>query len=359
MIPAMLARDEPAEQPILWLGMTGFAPQQRELLEASLLRAPGDPRWQVSAFGDADAWWVNGAKVRLMPDGNLKVAAGLPTEHALNLNLGEVDRPVAFASPMASTEFEPKYAFDPASAPSIEAVLRHFELWLWLVRAQFVLGGQIIRRGTALRHGIFHVSQGGRLLAVLDFRHGKVGICPRVHPVDLVQADWEKRPVGAGGLPESFVPVTPSHLAWTYVRRSGRDMLPDRYRSELIYYRRPPAVPPRWLRDSQLILLRELFVEPATMDGLRQSTGLPVSCIEHDLACLYYAGAVTTTSTKAAALTARQDSLPYSIGPPGDSMSSTPGQAGYQYGLTAPVQLEPPRRPPMTGACNDCAGSSG
>jgi hypothetical protein len=353
MTPATLASEEPAEQPILWLGMTGFAPQQRQVLEASLARPPRYPRWRVCPFGDADAWWVNGTKVRLMPDGNLKVAAGLPTEHAVNLNLGDVDRPVAFASPMASTDFEPKYAFDPDSPPSIDAVLLQFEGWLWLVRAQFVLGAQIIRRDAALRRGIYHVSQGGRLLAVLDFRHGKVAICPRVDPADLLQAKWEKRPIGAGGLPESFVHLTPSHLTWTYVRRSDRDMLPERYRSRLIYYRRPPGVPLRWLRDSQLILLRELFVEPATIEGLLQSTGLPASHIEHDLSCLYYAGAVTTTSTKAAAVTVRQDGL-YSVGPGLDSMSSTAGQSEHQYGLTAPVQLE---AKPTTGASNDSSGS--
>src|SRR5215213_4027526 len=104
-----------AEQPVLWLGISGFTPGQRASLEAALPRAAALPRWRLCALGDADAWWVNGAKVRLMPDGNLKVAAGLPTEHALQLNLSEVDRPVAFASPLASPQFEPRCVFDPES----------------------------------------------------------------------------------------------------------------------------------------------------------------------------------------------------------------------------------------------------
>jgi hypothetical protein len=95
------------------------------------------------------------------------------------------------------------------------------------------------------------------------------------------------------------------------------------------------------------------------MERLLQSTGLPASQIEHDLTCLYYAGAVTTTSTKAAAPTARQDSLPFSVGPGDDSISST-RQADYHYGLTAPVQLEEHRlRRPVTGASNDSGGSGG
>jgi hypothetical protein len=346
MIPATHAPDGAAEQPILWLGMTGFAPQQRAVLEASLVRAPSSPRWRVSAFGDADAWWVNGAKVRVMPDGNLKVAAGLPTEHALNLNLGDVDRPVAFATPLASAEFEPRYVFDPVSEPSIHAILMQFESWLWLVRARFVLGAQIIRRGPELRHGIYHVSQGGKLLAVLDFQHAKAAISPRVHPVSLWDARWDRRPAGAGGLPESFVHLTPGQLAWTYVARTDRDMLPERYRTQIIYYRHVPGVPLRWLRDSQLMLLRELAAEPGTLETLRQRTGLPASHAEHDLACLYYAGSITTTPAKAAVPTVSgRDSEPHSCGPGLDSLVSNGADAGNQFGITAPVLLEHRRGP--------------
>ncbi len=248
----------PAEQPILWLGMSGFTQQQRAVLEASLRRSDSLPRWRTCVFGDADAWWVNGAKVKLTPDGNLRVAPGLPTEHALKLNLSEVDRPIAFAMPLAGDEFEPRCKFDPVSEPSIHAVLLQFETWLWLTRAEFVLGAQIVHRDAELRRGVYQVSNGDRLLAVLDFQQGKAAILPRVHPVDLWGAQWVRRPIGAHDLPETFVRATPAQLAWAYVRRTDRDMLPPRYRVDTIYYRRVPGVPMRWLRDSQLMLLREL-----------------------------------------------------------------------------------------------------
>src|SRR5665647_1808563 len=130
MPPEPIAGASAAERPILWLGMLGFAPQQRAQLEASLTRPSGSARWRICDFGDADAWWVNGAKVRLMPDGNLKVAAGLPTEHPIKVNLSEVDRPVAFALPHASSELAPPCTFNPASQPSISAVLLQFEISL-------------------------------------------------------------------------------------------------------------------------------------------------------------------------------------------------------------------------------------
>jgi hypothetical protein len=334
-----------AEQPILWLGISGFAPQQRAVLEASLARSDKLPHWRTCAFGDADAWWVNGSKVRLMPDGNLKVAAGLPTEHALNLNLSEVDRPVAFALPLAGDDFEPRCTFDPGSEASIQGVLLQFEHWLWQVRAQFVLGSQIIARTAELRRGVYHVNHNGRLLAVLDFQQGRAGLAPRAHPVDLWEAQWERRPIGAHDVPETFLPVTPAQLAWAYVRRTDRDMLPPRYRTHTIYYRHVPGVPLRWLRDSQLMLLRELSTEPGTVEALRQRTGFSVSHIEHDLTCLYYAYAITTTPAKAAKRVAggrHESSHPLTSGPGLDSLlrNDAHAQLHFQSDLTAPALLE-------------------
>jgi hypothetical protein len=210
------------EQPVLRLGMMGFAPQERAVLEASLGRAAGLPRWRPSAFRDGDAWWVNGAKARSTPDGNLRVTPGLPTERLLDLHPADVDRPLAFALPLASDDLEPRCTFDPSSQPSIEAVLAQFDHWVWLVRAQFVLGAQIIHRAPQLRRGIYHVGHAGRLLAVLDFLHGKAAIAPRAQSVDLWQAQWLKRPIGAHDLPQSFAPATPAQLVRTYVRRTDR-----------------------------------------------------------------------------------------------------------------------------------------
>lgn len=326
------------EQPILWLGMAGFGPALRAQLEAALAESAGHARWRVCTLGEADAWWVNGAGVRVMPGGNLKVAAGLPTERALNLDLSEVDRPVAFAAPLASPDFEPACVFDPASPPSIHAALLQLENWLRSLRARFVLGKQIIQRGTQLRQGVFHISHGGKLLAVLDFVGGKAAIAPSAHPIDLWEATWQKRPVLARDLPSAFIHLTPSQLAWSYVRRTDQDMLPMRYRTDTMYYRGPPDVPVNWLRDSQLMLLRELAAEPGNVAALRQRTGLPFETVVHDLACLYYAGAITTTK--------RKGTVPLMPRTGGDSLSSVPfhsatGERAQSItDLTAPASLE-------------------
>jgi hypothetical protein len=337
----MHAGKSAAEQPILWLGVSGFAPQQRPVLEASLRRSVTSPIWRTCAFSDADAWMVNGRNVRVMTDGNLKVAPGLPTERALNLNPSEVDRPVAFALPLGSGDFEPRCTFDPASAPSIHGVLAKFEGWLRMLRAQFVLGAQLVEHGAELRRNVYHASHSGNLLAVLDLVEGRCAISQDAHPADLWEAQWDKRPDGARDMPPGFVPVTPAQLAWAYVRRTDRNLLPPRYRTAPIYYRHVPRVPVRWLHDSQLMLLRELSVEPATFEALRQRTGLPVKHLEHDLTCLYYATAITTTQSRAAKLLpGRRDSHPASSGPGLDSLLSNGVSWGHRADLTAPVLLE-------------------
>ena len=94
----------------------------------------------------------------------------------------------------------------------------------------------------------------------------------------------------------------------------------------MLYFRHSPRVPLRLLRDSQLMLLQLLNAEPGTMDDLRQRTSLPLGHLEHDLTCLYYAGSITTTRSKAAATAPLQ---------------GAEGYATYRAELTTPGMLEP------------------
>jgi hypothetical protein len=347
----------PPEQPILWLGMAGFRQEERAVMARAFERPSGHPQWRACPFGEADAWWVSGERTQVGSDGHLRVAAGLPNERALKLDLAEVDRPVAFSLPLASADFEPACTFKPEAEASMLAVLLQFESWLWFVRAEFVLGALLVRRPREQRRGIWQVSRGGRLLAILDFEQGHVGVLPRVHPVDLWEAQWDHRPPSARDIPPAFARTTPAQLAWAYVRRSDWDLLPARYRTDTIYYRQAPAVPMRWLRDSQLLLMRELSAEPATLSTLRQLTGMPVSQIERDLTCLYYAGAITTTRASAGSHP-RADSVPYApelasllrgapltqppasaLARPPDPPVSAPASAP-SHDLTVPASLE-------------------
>jgi hypothetical protein len=298
-------------QPILRIGLFGFSKEERAALSAYLHRADGLPTWQLGEFRDADAWWINGARARRLADGTLRVPAALPTERALKLDMQQVDRPVAFARPVSSESLGSISSFDPASQSSIFRVLFKFDTLLRSVRAQYVLGARVVRYGSALRYRTYHVSSRHKLLAVLNFRSGKAGIARDLHVADLLGARWESRPPGAGEIPETFFHLTVRQLSWTYADRSARKTLPPAYHSATIYYRQVPGVPLSWVRDSQLLLLRELLFKPATMLQLRQRTGFTDERLDHDLACLYYAGAITSTRTKAYGPTGPADITPW------------------------------------------------
>ncbi len=301
------------ERPILYVGMTGFSPQQRADLTAIVARPNGGwPIWRVGPFWEADAWWINGSRISLLPNGDLRILAGQPTEQALNLKLEEVNRPVAFSTPLAVPDFEPACTFDPSSESSMHKVLQRFDVWLQPLLFRSALGALIIEGGTALRGSIYHVLSKSTLLAVLDFRHGKAAVLPTALPGDLKDAHWDKRPNGAHDLPESFSPCTPAQLVWIHARHTGHDLLPARYRTEVLYYRHAPRVPMGWLRDSMLRVLSALAVEPGTFQALRERTGIADALLASDLACLYYAGAVTTTAFKAAGSTLLRPERPSS-----------------------------------------------
>jgi hypothetical protein len=290
------------EPPAFWVGAAGFSREQRAVIEASLHAASGlGADWRLCDIGEeADAWFVNGAKCCVLPDGELRISAGFPKEAALSLDMRAVDRPVAFATPISDADLEPHYIFDASSSASVRQVLAQFDSCLVFARAQFVLGAEVVERGATLRHGIFHVRDRGKLLAILDFRHGEVALCPQLDPAEVPQATWSKRPNGALAPPD-FVRMRPAQLAWNYVRRSDGNLLPPRYRTRTIYYRRSPRVPVSWLRDSHLKILKELSCESASFFELGERTGFTPPQLERDVASLFYAGAITTTASKAAA----------------------------------------------------------
>lgn len=336
-----------SEQPLLYLGLAGFTPEQRERLNLLLGQLP--PRgavWRVGPFAEADAWLVSGEKCRLVAADTLKILAGLPTERIVQLDLDEVDRPIAFSLPLTSDDFDPKHTFDLSVAASLSGVLQHFEGWLRPLRSQFVLGGQLIARENELLPGIYHVSHKGQLLAVMDFHEWRIGILRKADPVDFELAQWDRRPLEAHDIPSHFLRSSLTHLRWIYAQRTERDVLPARYRSKPIYFRHAPAVPMRWIRDSQLILLRELSQAAGDFDALLRRTGLTHAQLTRDLASLYFAGSITTTPDKAgtATFTGGDDSLPgKNRNAPAQALPGAPAGPPTlpvrKHDMTAPAQL--------------------
>ena len=297
---------DPREPPIFWVAMAGFAREQRDLIEASLQHTSGLASWRVCQIGEADAWLVNGARCRVLSNGNIRVSPGVLSETIVNLDMHTADRPVGFAAPIADANLEPHCTFDANSFTSVQTVLGEFDSSLRFMRAQYALGAEVVERGAALRHGIFHVSYKQNLIAILDFWHGEAALSPHMDPAQVEHAVWAKRPKGVRELPPGFVSSTPAQLAWNYARRSEGNLLPPRYQTRTIHYRQSPRVPVSWLQDSQLRILQELASRSASLSELAERTGALSPELDRDLACLFFAGAITTSQSKAAPPAAAQ-----------------------------------------------------
>ena len=84
-----------------------------------------------------------------------------------------------------------------------------------------------------------------------------------------------------------------SELLWMYARRAHADLLPERYRSSPIYFRRPPKLASRHLGDDHLAAMRELFASACTFEELQQRTGLGAVPLTRTLGALYLTGSIT------------------------------------------------------------------
>jgi len=335
------------ELPVLRLGLAGFSSEQQQHL-AQVLAAAGTPAgmsWEMGRFSEADAWWINGARTQLLADGTLRVASGVPAGRSTQLNLAEIDRPVAFAQPLAPRNFEPALSFDASSKPSVEQVLARMEGWLRPLVAQFCLASQIIEQESVLGSGIYHVTAGGKLLAVVNLR-GDVGVLPTADPTEFEDAMWNHRPATAAMVPETFVRTSLSQLMWQYALRTQRDLLPKRYRSGPLYFRRPPRLPQRLLKDAHLLLLRELAGASGSFAELEQRTGLKGEALAHPLAALYLVGSITSNPKRAGQPAGRRaegpdssDGLQHSVAPDTDPGAVGPPRRPKFHDLTAPAPL--------------------
>ena len=291
------------ELPVLRLGFAGFSQEEQEKLAIMVPSvAVGVVHWEICDLDRADAWLVNGSRVQELDDGRIRIGAGVPSAHSIKINPSEMDRPIAFTSPVRLNV--PSFTFDLASRPSLAAVLHKFEGWLSPVIAQFCLAANIVENQTALRSGVFDLRNNGVVLAVVSM-HGETGVLPSVAPPDMDEAVWSRQPAEMV-IPDNFARATMSQLMWQFATRTQQDVLPSHYRSGALYFRRPPRVAQRQLDDSHLYLLRELSAAPATFEALQRRSGMGDEQLSRHLAALYFVGSITSNPKRAARPPARQ-----------------------------------------------------
>jgi hypothetical protein len=340
------------ELPLLHLGLAGFSIEEQDYL-GRVLNEVTAATWRIGKFADSDAWALNGARVQLLADSTIRVASGVVGGRSLQLNLADVDRPVAFALPLAPRRFEPLCTFDPRSPRSVAALLESFEGWMRPMMAQFCLASSILEQESVLGPGIHRVTANGALIAIVDM-HGEIAVLPTATATDFENAMWHARPSSeAGKFPDNLVRCNLAQLMWQYAVRTSRDVLPPRYRQGTLYFRRPPRLAQRMLTDAHLLLLRELAGSPDNFAGLQQRTGLGAEALARDLAALYFVGAITSNPRRAAPIPPGRRNSESEPSVPGsqpsvipsmldaDAASSRPRRSPVHADLTAPAPIGP------------------
>lgn len=287
------------EQPVLQLGLLGFADEDAARLRLWIAQTqPGWPVWRDGDPHRADAWMIRGGAIDVLGRDGVLIHHPHGSGERLVLNRVEVDRPLAFATPLpegfASGEF-----FDPTQEQDVRLRLQRFEAWLRPLRSQFALGARLVEQLRQETKGVVHVQHDGRLLAVIDLDRWLAGLFIPARPVDIDMAEWVRRPQRAADIPAAFMRLPLQRVLWTYAVRTARDLLPQRYRDQIIHLRRVPHLPARWFDDLHLQLMRELTTEPARLSTLVTRTGQPEAVVAHRVAALYYAGGVTTDADSA------------------------------------------------------------
>lgn len=288
------------EQPLLGLGLLGFEDAVSRRLSDWVSQTPeGWPCWRVCDPHQADAWMIAGESVEALGRDEVVIRHPYGSGERLTLHRAEVDRPLAFASPLPEGIVSAEH-FESDSESSVRQRLQRFEAWLRPLRSQFALGSIMQdRTGNFASGDIVHVSLEGRLLAVIDRPNWQAGLLIPARPVDIAMAEWIHSPKLSRHLPPAFIRLSLYQVMWTYAVRSRRDLLPARYREQRIYLRRVPPLRPGWFDELHLTLMRELMIRPSTWPELVSRVDAPEEVILHHLGALYQGGALTTDAESA------------------------------------------------------------
>ncbi len=223
----------------------------------------------------ADAWCINGAAAERHTGNALRVRTLLAHQPEISLDLADMHRPVAFAEPVAADLGAVEWVSF-RNPQVLRVSLQRFEAWLRPLRAQFALGSELISREAEFKQGIYHVlDTHGKLLAVVNLIKWTVALLPTARPVDFEDASWVPRPSMAADTPPGFLLTSVVQVMWTYAVRTSQDALPARYRKDKVYLRKLPQLPPGWLQDEHLVVLRALSAAPGKFADLLQTTELP------------------------------------------------------------------------------------
>lgn len=321
---------ERVDPPTLRLGLIGFGDDEhyRRLLASQSKPIP----WVPWAPVDADALWINGAHVMPGRGDLVRVPSGQINRPALSLNLAEVDRPIAFARPLAAGWTTTSPTFDPEVEDDTAAVLRAFEKDMEVLCIELALGLQIARRLHELTKPAFELTGEAGAVGVVQV-NGAIWIAPGATVEEVGKADWIGTATPELPMPTGALQTSMAHVMWVFSGRSTHDVFPKRYRQGKIYFKRMPRVDVRLLRDPHLAVISELRTMAQTFDELKLSIGMGDAQLSQVLGALYFARAITTDARRAGAV------------PPAPGRSEgVPSDLNSDIGLPMPIPQRPGKR---------------
>jgi hypothetical protein len=285
------------ELPVLRLGLAGFSPEEEQQLQQIASGTRGT-HWQCGSLSGADAWLVNGHRAQSLGEGRVRIGSGHPGGRSQQIQMAEVSRPLAFAAPVAPAVGATS-TFDLGSPDSLLETLKLFEVWLAPVQSQFWFAGLIIDHEPMLGASVFELRANSQLIGVLDLKGDAAVLCS-ARPGNFEAGTFKRIKREAMSIPEHFCRTSVPNLMWQYVSRTGRNVLPERYRTGLLYFRRPPYLDQQLIEDDHLMVMRDLALQPSSFDELRVRTGLTEEALSRTLAALYYVGSITSNRRRAA-----------------------------------------------------------
>lgn len=276
--------------------MAGFSPEQEQVIQTAAA-ASRLTQWVCGPLAGADAWVVNGRCAQHLGDGRIRIASRQTGGRSMQLQLSQEQRPVAFSLPLPANLPGVK-SFDVDSHDSIVETIGVFEFVLAAEAAQFLLAGHIIDQQEVLGTGTYELRAKGHLIAVVDMR-GEACVLPSVRPANFDVAVWTRADHDRMRVPRNFARASLALLMWRYVSRSPRDLLPERYRSGPIYFRRPPRIDPVLVEEEHLLVMRDLAIRSASFDELKARLQMDDAVLARTLAALYYVGSITANRLRA------------------------------------------------------------
>jgi hypothetical protein len=281
---------------LLGVSFLGFAPKTCDQF-ATWMRAFGrdDCDWQVVPPQRADVWCVNADAMEDRGAGGLNIRHHHADGTLASLDLRHAPGLLAISCGQFNA-VSGAVLFDAQRQASVIAAFRTLESRLGMLRCDYALGCSMAwHQEEVATNGVYQLLYHSRLMAVIDLKRRIAGFPLTATPGDLLRAEWTRRPLGAGVVPDSFVRRSTSELIWTYAARTTLDILPTRYRRKPIYFCQMPRLAIELLDPAHIRLLAALRTGPMLLGDLAKRLAASEQQVCRWLAALHSAGAVNTT----------------------------------------------------------------